>query len=104
MAVLALFFCPTRKSLRVLSSIAKLMNTLAIIVSFNLKIIGSDHTISSARQRIYNNIFVRWFGSTGPEGTPVSDVNASLAFALVFIGVWFFICWPLYVKRIFLKV
>lgn len=48
--------------------------------------------------------FINWFGTERPDGTMVSDVNSSLAFALFYIVLWFLITWPLFLKRIFLKV
>ncbi|MCC5875348.1 MAG: DUF5009 domain-containing protein [Candidatus Sumerlaeia bacterium] len=62
-----------------------------------------DGSMTTLRSWIYG-FFIRSFGTERPDGTMVSDVNSSLAFALVYIALWFFITWPLFLKRIFLKV
>ena len=62
---------------------------------------------------IYSVIFVRYHGQRMPLESAIyqsmfaswlTPVNASLAFALCFVGLWFCILYGLYRRRIFLKV
>jgi predicted acyltransferase len=62
---------------------------------------------------IYSVIFVRYQGQRVPLESAIyqslfaswlSPVNASLAFALCFVGLWFCILLVLYRRQIFLKV
>lgn len=59
-----------------------------------IKVPGADGKEISLQQWIFTNVFL-------PVAAPV---NASLAYAICFLGVWFGMMWLLYRRRIFLKV
>ena len=59
-----------------------------------IKVTGADGTKIPLGDWIYNNLFASW----------ASPVNASLAFAIVFVLVWLGLMWVLFRRNIFIKV
>jgi predicted acyltransferase len=59
-----------------------------------IKVTGADGAKVSLGSWIYNNLFASW----------ASPINASLAFAIVFVLVWLGLMWILYQRKIFIKV
>lgn len=59
-----------------------------------IKLTGADGTKVSLGSWIYDNLFASW----------ASPVNASLAFAIVFVLVWLGLMWVLFRRKIFIKV
>lgn len=59
-----------------------------------IKLTGSDGTKIPLGSWIYDNLFASW----------ASPVNASLAFAIVFVLVWLGLMWVLFRRKIFIKV
>jgi predicted acyltransferase len=59
-----------------------------------IKVTGADGTKVSLGPWIYNNLFASW----------TSPINASLAFAIVFVLIWLGLMWILYRRKIFIKV
>lgn len=59
-----------------------------------IKIDRADGAQVTSHTFIYDGLFASW----------AAPVNASLMFALAYVGVWFVLMWLLYRKRIFIKV
>jgi predicted acyltransferase len=59
-----------------------------------IKVTGADGTKIPLGDWIYNNLFASW----------ASPINASLAFAIVFVLVWLALMWMLFRRNIFIKV
>ena len=59
-----------------------------------IKVTGADGTKIPLGSWIYDNLFASW----------ASPVNASLAFAIVFVLVWLGLMWVLFRRQIFIKV
>ena len=59
-----------------------------------IKVTGADGTKIPLGDWIYNNLFASW----------ASPINASLAFAIVFVLVWLGLMWMLFRRKIFIKV
>ena len=59
-----------------------------------IKVTGADGTKIPLGDWIYSNLFASW----------ASPVNASLAFAIVFVLVWLGLMWVLFRRRIFIKI
>lgn len=59
-----------------------------------IKVTGADGTKIPLGRWIYENLFASW----------ASPVNASLAFAVVFVLVWLGLMWILYRRKIFIKI
>lgn len=59
-----------------------------------IKVPGADGTKTPLGDWIYNNLFASW----------ASPINASLAFAIVFVLVWLGLMWVLFRRKIFIKV
>ncbi len=59
-----------------------------------IKVTGADGTKVSLGPWIYSNLFASW----------ASPINASLAYAIVFVLIWLGLMWILYQRKIFIKV
>ncbi|MBN1301343.1 MAG: DUF5009 domain-containing protein [Melioribacteraceae bacterium] len=59
-----------------------------------IKFTRSDGSEISLKSLIYKNIFVSW----------LEPINASLAFALTYVALWYLLVWFLYKRSIFIKV
>jgi predicted acyltransferase len=78
------------------------LNAIALYVGAGLmaallgviNVTAADGTKVPLGYWIYNNLFVSW----------ASPINASLAFAIVFVLVWLGLMWILYQRKIFIKV
>lgn len=78
------------------------MNALAVFVLSGLaakvmaliKISRADGRPGTLHTFLYDNLFASW----------ASPINASLMFAICFVGVWFSLMWLLYTRKIFIKV
>lgn len=63
---------------------------------YKIKIAGPDGNPMELKTYIFNNFFVNTLG--------LEPINASLAYAIVFILVWLGLMWILYAKKIFIKI
>ncbi|HSH46418.1 MAG TPA: DUF5009 domain-containing protein [Longimicrobiales bacterium] len=72
---------------------ARLLNMIRVPASGGAESVGAAESVA-LKAWIYQNAFASW----------LSPVNASLAFALAFVGVWLGLMWLLYRRRIFIKV
>jgi len=78
------------------------MNAIAVYVLagitvrllYLIKVTGADGNTITHKAWIYNNLFLSWLG----------ELNASLAYAIVFIVVMYLCMLPLYRKKIFIKI
>ena len=78
------------------------VNAIALYVGAGLmaellgvfKLTGADGTRVSLGPWIYSNLFASW----------ASPINASLAYAIVFVLIWLGLMWILYRRKIFIKV
>ncbi|MBN2572631.1 MAG: DUF5009 domain-containing protein, partial [Ignavibacteriales bacterium] len=61
---------------------------------FKIKVAGPDGNPMELKTYIFNNYFLSW----------LEPINASLAYAIVFILVWLGLMWILYAKKIFIKI
>jgi predicted acyltransferase len=55
---------------------------------------GSNGSVTTVKEWVFDNVFASW----------LSPINASLAFALVFVLFWMGVMWLFYRRRIFIKV
>ncbi|MEQ1765568.1 MAG: DUF5009 domain-containing protein, partial [Pyrinomonadaceae bacterium] len=60
----------------------------------SISISAADGNSISLQEWIYNNLFLSW----------ADPINASLFYALSYVGFWLLMMWVLYRKRIFIKV
>ncbi|MBN1638485.1 MAG: DUF5009 domain-containing protein [Ignavibacteriales bacterium] len=61
---------------------------------FKIKVAGPDGNPMELKTYIFNNYFLSW----------LEPINASLAYAIVFILIWLGLMWILYAKKIFIKI
>jgi len=63
-------------------------------IMYMVKWIGADGSVVTIKSYLFDNFFLSW----------LTPINASLAWALVYILVWLGLMWILYAKKIFIKV
>lgn len=59
-----------------------------------IKVTGADGNVLDLKNYLFTNLFLSW----------LEPINASLAWAIVYILVWLGLMWILYAKKIFIKV
>jgi predicted acyltransferase len=59
-----------------------------------IKVTGAEGTEITLKAYLYNTLFTPW----------LSPINASLAWALVYVVIWLGLMWILYAKKIFIKI
>jgi predicted acyltransferase len=55
---------------------------------------GADGSVVTIKSYLFDNFFLSW----------LEPINASLAWAVVYILIWLGLMWILYAKKIFIKV
>jgi len=63
-------------------------------IMYMVKWNGADGSVATIKSYLFDNFFLSW----------LTPINASLAWALVYILVWLGLMWILYAKKIFIKV
>jgi len=70
------------------------MSGLVARIMSLIKVTGADGTLVDSKTWLYQSFFVPYF----------SPINASLAWALVYVVFWLGLMWILYAKKIFIKI
>ena len=63
-------------------------------IMYMVKWNGADGNVVTIKSYLFDNFFLSW----------LQPINASLAWAVVYILIWLGLMWILYAKKIFIKV